>query len=367
LARYFHLASWETRARDVRWYRSVIADRARIKVIAGRGGHGCVSFRREKYVPKGGPDGGDGGHGGSVILRVNPHLRTLLDFQARPRFEAPFGANGSGNQRTGRSGEDLVIDVPAGTMVTDVATGYQLADLVEPDTTWTAARGGRGGRGNAQFATPTKQAPRHAEPGRDGEERELRLELRLIADVGLVGFPNVGKSTLLARLSAARPKIADYPFTTLEPHLGLVRVGEERSFVMADLPGLIEGAHAGKGLGLEFLRHVWRTRVLLILIDSLAEDPAKDLAILRRELSEYHEDLTRKPTLVAMSRGDLVANSPSGSDPPPFALDGATWGGSISGATGAGTAALLELLWKALAAVDAPSPEGPGRRSPAEA
>ena len=345
----------------------MIADRARIKVIAGRGGHGCVSFRREKYVPKGGPDGGDGGHGGSVIFRVNPHLRTLLDFQARPKFEAEPGANGSGNRRSGRAGEDLVIDVPAGTIVTDVATGSQLADLVEAGSTWTAARGGRGGRGNSNFATPTQQAPRHAENGRDGEERELRLELRLIADVGLVGFPNVGKSTMLSRLSAARPKIADYPFTTLEPHLGLVRVGEERSFVMADLPGLLEGAHQGKGLGLDFLRHVWRTRVLLILIDSLSEDPARDLATLRRELREYHEDLTRKPTLVALSRSDLGPEGPSADAPPPFALEGATWAGSISGVSGAGTPALLELLWKTLTAADAPSPEGPGRESPAEA
>jgi len=345
----------------------MIADRARIKVIAGRGGHGCISFRREKYVPKGGPDGGDGGHGGSVIFRVNPHLRTLLDFQARPKFEAQVGANGSGNRRSGKSGDDLIVDVPAGTIVTEVATGLELADLVESGSTWTAARGGRGGRGNSNFATPTQQAPRHAEPGRDGEERELRLELRLIADVGLVGFPNVGKSTLLSRLSAARPKIAEYPFTTLEPHLGLVRVGEERSFVMADLPGLIEGAHQGKGLGLEFLRHVWRTRVLVILIDSLSEEPGRDLATLRRELREYHEDLTRKPTLVALSRADLAAGGPSADDPPPFALDGATWAGSISGVSGAGTATLLEQLWKVLTAVDAPSPEGPERESPAGA
>jgi GTP-binding protein len=345
----------------------MIADRARIHVIAGRGGHGCVSFRREKYVPKGGPDGGDGGHGGSVLLRVNPHLRTLLDFQSRTRFAAPRGANGSGNQRTGRSGEDLVIEVPAGTMVLDERTRELLADLTEPGETWVAAQGGRGGRGNARFATPTRQAPRLAQSGRDGEARELRLELRLIADVGLVGFPNVGKSTLLSRLSAARPKIADYPFTTLEPHLGFVRVGEERSFVMADLPGLIEGAHEGKGLGLEFLRHVWRTRVLLILIDSASEEPARDLATLRGELREYHEDLTRKPTVVALSRADLLERAPDIDDAPPFALEGATWGGSISGVTGQGTATLLERLWEQLILVAAPPPEGPGADSPTEA
>ena len=299
-----------------------------------------------------------------MIFRVNPHLRTLLDFQSKPRFEAEAGANGSGSQRSGKSGEDLVVDVPAGTMVTDAATDQSLADLVEPGATWIAARGGRGGKGNMNFATPTRQAPRHAQPGKDGETKDLRLELRLIADVGLVGFPNIGKSTLLARLSAARPKIADYPFTTLEPHLGLVRVGEERSFVMADLPGLIEGAHEGKGLGLDFLRHVWRTRVLLILIDSLSEDPARDLATLRRELREYHEDLTRKPMLVALSRADLAADGPTADDPAPFALDGAIWAGSISGATGAGTSTLLELLWKIVTQANAPSPEGPGPTLP---
>ncbi|HSQ60523.1 MAG TPA: GTPase ObgE [Acidobacteriota bacterium] len=343
----------------------MIADRARILVAAGRGGHGCVSFRREKYVPKGGPDGGDGGDGGSVVFHVNPHLRTLLDFQSRTRFEAKRGANGSGNQRTGRSGEDLVVEVPAGTMVVDPTTGDLIADLVEPDAVWVAAKGGRGGRGNARFATSTNQAPRHAQSGRDGESRELRLELRLIADVGLVGFPNVGKSTLLARLSAARPKIADYPFTTLEPHLGLAKVGEERSFVMADLPGLIEGAHQGKGLGLDFLRHVWRTRVLLILIDCASEDPERDLATLRNELREYHEDLTRKPSVVALSRADLLERAPDIEAPPPFALEGARWGGSISGVTGQGTAALLERLWELLTSVAVPPPEGPGASTPA--
>jgi GTP-binding protein len=251
------------------------------------------------------------------------------------------------------------VEVPAGTVVVDDATGDVLADLVEPGAEYAAAKGGRGGRGNARFATPTHQAPREAEPGRPGEERRLRLELRLIADVGLVGFPNVGKSTLLAKLSAARPKIADYPFTTLEPHLGLVRVGEERSFVMADLPGLIEGAHQGKGLGHEFLRHVWRTRVLVILIDSLSPDPARDLAALRHELSSYHEDLARKPAVVVLSRADLVVDAPGVDASPPFPLLGARWGGSISGATGAGTRELLEIIWNLLAgAEDSTAPEG---------
>ncbi|TMQ66718.1 MAG: GTPase ObgE [Candidatus Eisenbacteria bacterium] len=321
----------------------MFADRASIHVVAGRGGNGCVSFRREKYVPKGGPDGGDGGDGGSVIFTVNPHLRTLLDFQSRTRFRADSGAHGSGNQRSGKSGEDLLVPVPPGTLVVDESTGATVADLVEPGATYVAARGGRGGRGNARFATPTRQAPRNAEPGTDGEERRIRLELRLIADVGLVGLPNVGKSTLLSRLSAARPKIADYPFTTLEPHLGIVRVDAERSFVMADLPGLIEGAHAGKGLGLEFLRHVWRTRILLVLIDSLSPDPGRDLGVLLGELEAYHEDLTRKPRIVALSRSDLAVDDRSAE--PPFPLEAARWGGSISGVTGEGTRELLDQIW----------------------
>ena len=350
----------------------MFADRASIHVVAGRGGNGCVSFRREKYVPKGGPDGGDGGDGGSVVLRVDPHLRTLLDFQSRTLFRAPSGAHGSGNQKFGRGGEDLRVAVPQGTLVLDEETGETLADLVKPDDTFVAARGGRGGRGNARFATATRQTPREAEPGGDGEERRLRLELRLIADVGLVGLPNVGKSTLLSRLSAARPKIADYPFTTLEPHLGLVRVREEQSFVMADLPGLIEGAHLGKGLGHEFLRHVWRTRLLLVLIDSLSEGPARDLAVLKREIAAYNPGLAEKPMLVALSRSDLApgrseAASSGGSlgppgaagERPPFPIGGARWGGTISGVTGEGTRALLDEIWSMLLAMDVGGPPIP--------
>jgi GTP-binding protein len=334
----------------------VFADRALIHVVGGRGGNGCVSFRREKYVPKGGPDGGDGGSGGSVVLRVNPHLRTLLDFQSRTLFRAPSGAHGSGNQRSGRSGEDLVVAVPQGTVVVDAESGETLADLVEPDAAFPAAQGGRGGRGNARFATPTRQAPRSAEPGGPGEERRLKLELRLIADVGLVGFPNVGKSTLLARLSAARPKIADYPFTTLEPHLGIVRVREEKSFVMADIPGLIEGAHRGKGLGHEFLRHVLRTRLLLFMVDSLSEDPARDLATLAGELREFDADLPRKPSIVVLSRHDLVGGEVGA---PPFPLSGARWGGAISGATGEGTQELLDLIWSMLGETEGAAPAAP--------
>jgi GTPase len=324
----------------------VFADRATIDVLAGKGGSGSVSFRREKYVPKGGPDGGDGGSGGSVILVVNEHLRTLLDFQFRARFQAESGAHGMGNKKYGRSGEDLIVPVPPGTLVFDAGSGEQLADLVEPGTRFIAAKGGRGGRGNAHFATPTRQAPRNAEPGRPGEERRLHLELRLIADVGLVGFPNVGKSTLLSRLSAARPKIADYPFTTLEPHLGLVKVRDEQSFVMADLPGLIEGAHRGKGLGHEFLRHIQRTKTILMLVDAASDHPDEDREKLTRELREYSEDLTKKPTVIAMSRSDLRGDEASGG--PPFSLEGAHWGGWISGVTGAGLEHLLTVLWDVL-------------------
>jgi len=338
----------------------MLADRATIDVVAGRGGSGSVSFRREKYVPKGGPDGGDGGDGGSVILVVNEHLRTLLDFQFRARFEAPSGAHGSGNKKSGRSGEDLVVAVPPGTLVMDAESGHVLADLVEPAARFVAARGGRGGRGNARFASPTRQAPRKAQPGRPGEERRLALELRLIADVGIVGFPNVGKSTLLSRVSAARPKIADYPFTTLEPHLGLVRVREEQSFVMADLPGLIEGAHEGKGLGHEFLRHIQRTRTILILIDAASEDPAGDRDKLSRELRAYSEDLTRKPTVIAMSRSDLRTVDARGGAGAPFPLEGARWGGWISGVTGEGVESLLDVIWDVLIAAGGTTPARSG-------
>jgi GTPase len=332
----------------------VLADRASIDVVAGHGGSGCVSFRREKYVPKGGPDGGDGGDGGSVILVVNEHLRTLLDFQFRARFVADSGAHGSGAKKSGRSGEDLEVAVPPGTLVMDAVSGTLLADMVEPGTRFIAAQGGRGGRGNARFATPTMQAPRKAQPGTEGKERKLLLELRLIADVGIVGFPNVGKSTLLARVSAARPKIADYPFTTLEPHLGLVRVREEQSFVMADLPGLIEGAHQGKGLGHDFLRHIQRTRTLLMLIDSASDDPSRDVETLNRELREYSEDLTRKPTVVAMSRSDIKGDHARGG--PPFPLEGAAWGGWISSVTGAGVDHLLGVVWDVLVGAGAQAP-----------
>ena len=324
----------------------MLVDHARIHVISGAGGAGCVSFRREKYVPKGGPDGGDGGRGGSVIFVVDTSVRTLLDCRERPRYRASNGGAGSGNNRTGRDGEDLVIEVPPGTVVKDVATGDSVADLVEPGTRWQAARGGRGGRGNARFATPARQAPRHAEPGEAGEERWLELELKLIADVGLVGPPNAGKSTLLSRVSRARPRIAPYAFTTLEPNLGIVDLDGERRFVVADLPGLIEGAHRGRGLGLEFLRHVERTRVLAFLIESTSETPAEDLMTVERELREYRGALMEKPRVVVLTKADLL---PPGEAEAVAARAGLADAHVVSAHTGHGIGRLLETLWRMVA------------------
>jgi GTP-binding protein len=284
----------------------VFVDFAKIAVKAGDGGNGCVSFRREKYVPKGGPDGGDGGDGGDVIVEADEHLATLLDFRYRHRFAAGRGGHGQGANRAGKRGEDAVIRVPVGTLIRDGDTGQVIADLVGHGQRVVVARGGKGGRGNARFATPTHRAPRESEPGQPGEERTLELELKVLADVGLVGLPNAGKSTLLSRLSAARPKVADYPFTTLTPHLGIVR-GSDLSFVMADIPGLIEGAHEGKGLGIQFLRHIERTRVLVFVIDIAAGSPAETYGVLCRELGSYSPALLAKPRLVALNKIDLVA------------------------------------------------------------
>ncbi len=284
----------------------MFADRATIRVEAGKGGAGAISFRREKYVPKGGPDGGDGGKGGSVILVVDPNVRTLLDFQAAKMFRATPGGRGSSKRSSGKEGKDLQIRVPPGTQVSDADTGESLADLVEPGVRWVAAAGGKGGRGNAQFATATNQAPRRADPGMPGEARGLEFELKLVADVGLVGFPNAGKSTLIASVSSARPKIADYPFTTLRPVLGVVRLDDERSFVLEDIPGLIEGASEGKGLGHEFLRHVERTRMLAFVVDVTTEDPEKALAVLERELGAWSPELLAKPRLLILSKADLL-------------------------------------------------------------
>lgn len=283
-------------------------DEAKIYVKAGDGGDGCIAFRREKYVPRGGPAGGDGGRGGSVILRADAQLGTLIDLRYRRHYRAERGGHGMGKNMHGRDGQDLVIRVPVGTIVRDAATGRVLADLTEDGQEVVVARGGRGGRGNARFATSTNRTPTFAEKGAPGEEKWLLLELKLLADVGLVGFPNAGKSTIIARLSAARPKIAAYPFTTLEPHLGVVRVGEGESFVLADIPGLIEGAHRGAGLGHRFLRHVERTRLLVHVVDmagSGGHDPVQDFEIINRELAAYDPALAARPQIVAANKMDL--------------------------------------------------------------
>jgi len=279
-------------------------DEARIYVQAGDGGNGCVAFRREKFVPLGGPSGGNGGKGGDVILVASPHLNTLISFKKRSHFKAGRGEHGRGKNQYGKRGEDCLISVPPGTVVYDADTGEVLADLTEPGQRVVVARGGRGGRGNAAFATSTNQAPRLAEKGEPGEKRWLRLELKLIADVGIIGVPNAGKSTLLAAVSAARPKIADYPFTTLVPNLG-VTVVDGRDFVLADIPGLIEGAHAGAGLGHAFLRHIERCRVLIHLLNGISPDPLGDYEAINQELELFNPALADKPQVVVLNKMDL--------------------------------------------------------------
>ncbi len=287
-------------------------DEVRILVKAGDGGNGCLAFRREKYVPRGGPSGGDGGHGGDVIMVASEHENTLLSFRFNPEHKAQRGRHGEGSERTGAAGASLEVRVPVGTVVYDDATGERLYDFTRPGERFVVARGGRGGRGNARFATSTHQAPTEHEPGRPGEEKRLRLELKLLADVGLVGFPNAGKSTLISRISAARPKIADYPFTTLEPNLGVVKMEDLRSFVVADIPGLIEGAHNGAGLGVQFLKHIERTRLLVHLVDvseATGRDPVHDFDTVMNELRSFSEDLAAKPMLVAASKMDASQNA----------------------------------------------------------
>ena len=281
-------------------------DEARIWVKAGDGGKGCVAFRREKYVPRGGPAGGDGGNGGDVVLESTEHLNTLLPFRYNREFPAPRGRHGEGSKCHGASGEDRIVRVPVGTLVFDEESGEELYDFVAPGQRFVVARGGRGGRGNARFATSTNRAPRRADPGQPGEQQRLRLELKLLADVGLVGFPNAGKSTLISRLSAAHPKIADYPFTTLEPCLGVVAVSDEESFVLADIPGLIEGAHTGQGLGTRFLRHIERTRLLAHLVDvsETGRDPVEDFQVVRRELAQFSAALGERPVVVVANKID---------------------------------------------------------------
>ena len=287
----------------------MFVDEIEIFVKGGDGGAGCVSFRREKYVPRGGPDGGDGGDGGSVFIEADSTLTTLLDYHYRRHYEAERGRHGEGSNCHGASGDDLVLRVPLGTVVTDRDTGEVLGDLTLLGQRVVAIAGMRGGRGNARFASSTNRAPRRADLGRPGRSRWLRLELRLLADVGLIGFPNAGKSTIVSRLSAARPKIAEYPFTTLAPTLGIVRVDIERSFVIADLPGLIPGAAEGKGLGLQFLRHTERTRLLLHVLDldpTNGRDPVDDVAVIDHELSAYSADLAARPQIVVANKSDLL-------------------------------------------------------------
>ena len=291
----------------------MFVDETIIRVKAGDGGNGCMAFRREKFIPRGGPSGGDGGKGGDIWMESSEQHNTLVHFRFNPEYKAGRGRHGEGSNKTGRDGEDILLKVPVGTIVYDEETGEKVHDFSRPDERVIIARGGRGGRGNAQFATSTHQAPREHEDGHEGEERKFRLELKLLADVGLVGYPNAGKSTLISRISAARPKIADYPFTTLEPNLGVVLVGDKRkevSFVVADIPGLIEGAHTGAGLGTQFLRHIERTRLLVHLVDvsdaSGREDVVKDVDVIVGELSNFGAHLEEKPMIMAASKIDAV-------------------------------------------------------------
>ena len=321
----------------------MFVDYVEIEVEAGVGGSGAEAWRRETFVPEGGPFGGDGGKGGDVVLEVDPQLTTLLDFRYQRHYRAERGEHGQGKLRTGRSADDLVLRVPPGTVVRDVATGELMGEMLEPGQRLIIAKGGRGGRGNAHFATPTHRAPREWEPGFEGEQRRVVLELKMIADVGLVGQPNAGKSTLLSVVTAARPKIADYPFTTLSPNLGVAALSDSRTFVIADLPGIIEGASEGKGLGHRFLRHIERTRALALLIPSDTEDVQAEYEGLRRELDAYSEELAGRPHCVVFTKSDVL-----GPDDAPPKLDAPeAWAiFTISSVTGAGVTELLEALWK---------------------
>ena len=328
-------------------------DEARIFVKAGDGGNGSVAFRREKFMPRGGPAGGDGGNGGSIIFQADPQLGTLLDLRFQQHHKARSGEHGQGRDRYGKSGEDLILRVPVGTVIKDALTGEIVADLKKADSRCIAAAGGRGGRGNIHFSTSTNQAPREAEEGTPGEERTLIVELKLLADGGLLGYPNAGKSTFIARVSRARPKIADYPFTTLTPNLGVVALsGDGRSFVLADIPGLIEGAHEGAGLGHRFLRHVERTRVLLHLVersDEPGRDPMHDWEVINRELALHDEELARRPQVVALTKIDL----PDTREAYPALKEAFAARGvellALSAVTGEGVQPCLERLWARIA------------------
>jgi GTPase len=336
----------------------MFVDEVDIHVVAGNGGRGCLAFRREKRVPRGGPSGGDGGHGGSIYVFASPHTNTLINYRFHPEFDAKRGEHGQGSNRTGHDGEDLELAVPPGTLVYE-KTGepgqpYRLlADLARAGDRVLAARGGRGGMGNARFATSTNRAPRKVQPGEAGEEKLLRLELKLLADVGLVGYPNAGKSTLISRISAARPKIAEYPFTTLTPNLGVVGLSGDRSFVVADVPGLIEGAHRGQGLGHQFLRHLERTKVLVHLVDVSnvsGRDPVDDLNIVRRELELFQPTLAAKPQIVAANKIDALDDEERARTLAMRAEELGLPFYRISAVTGAGLPEILEGMWRLLAA-----------------
>lgn len=333
-------------------------DEATIRVLAGNGGHGCLSFRREKYVERGGPDGGDGGHGGSVFLVADPSLNTLADFRVARKFKAEVGQGGSGRNKTGRSGEDLDVMVPCGTVVHDVDTGELICDLTEAGQRQMVAEGGRGGLGNTRFKSSVNRAPRKITKGTPGEARHLRLELKVLADVGLLGMPNAGKSTLISAMSEARPRIADYPFTTLHPNLGVVRVGRLQSFVMADVPGLIEGASAGAGLGIQFLKHLQRTRLLLHVVDIAPldpdVDPAAEVRAIANELGNFSPDLADKPRWLVINKVDLL-NAEDLAEARRRLVAELGWDGpvfEVSAATGAGTESLGQAIMQELEELD---------------
>ncbi len=328
---------------------SRFVDQAKIYVKAGNGGPGCISFRREKYVPKGGPDGGDGGKGGDVILVADPQVHTLYDFYSQVHFYAENGKPGMGKKMKGKDGEDLILKVPVGTIIKDAKTGKILGDLIRPGQSLIVAHGGKGGRGNAHFATPTRQVPKIAEPGAPGEEKWIILELKLIADVGLVGLPNAGKSTLLSRISAAKPKIADYPFTTLQPNLGVVKLFDGNTFVVADIPGLIEGAHKGIGLGHDFLKHIERTRILLYILDiSRGKEIIKDYEVLKNELKLFNPHLLEKEYFVALNKIDLVPDLEKLEDVIEYFQKKEIKLYLISAITGQGVLDLIYALWNTL-------------------